>query len=277
MLGVVLIERGALDTAATHLREALQVHTTNSDLLGCLWCIEGLMRIAHRTGRLERAAQLLAFVRPERERIGAAWSPPEQQMYAALGADLVRQLGSAKHESAVRRGATMTLMEAIALALEAETGAAVPPLPPPAPRAPPLVPTLTVHALGPLRVWRDEVPLDRQAWASAKARELLVLLFCHPEGRTREQVGLAFWPDASAEEVRNNFHVTLHRLRKTLGGTQWVKHSGEQYTLDAGMTVWFDAATFERDVTAGGPAQARWGYDAARVGDHALPRGFSRG
>jgi two-component SAPR family response regulator len=61
--------------------------------------------------------------------------------------------------------------------------------------------------------------------------------------------------------VRNYFHVTLHRLRKTLGGTQWVQHSGEQYTLDAGMTVWFDAATFERDVTAGA-AQLRRDGDA---------------
>ncbi len=251
MLGLVMIERGALNTAATHLRTALRVHESNSDLLGCLWCLEGLVRIAHRTGGLERAAQLLAFLRPERERIGATWSPPERLMYEALSTDIETRLGTGTYRTAARRGETMTLTDAIAWALEADTGTWVAPPPSPAPRAPPLIPTLTVHTLGPLRVWRDEAPLDRQAWTSAKARELLVLLLCHPAGRTREQVGLAFWPDASTEEVRNNFHVTLHRLRKTLGGTQWVRHSGEQYLLDTGMTVWFDATTFERDVTAG--------------------------
>ena len=41
----------------------------------------------------------------------------------------------------------------------------------------------------------DEAPVDESA---PRTRELLVHLLAHPEGRTREQVGLAFWPDASA-------------------------------------------------------------------------------
>src|SRR2546427_15075 len=74
---------------------------------------------------------------------------------------------------------------------------------------------LTIRALGALQISQAAGPL---IWASAKPRELLLFLLCHPEGRTREQVGLAFWPEASIEQVRNSFHVTLHRLRKTLGG-----------------------------------------------------------
>ena len=262
MLGIVLVERGALDTAATHLRDALRIHADNSDVLGCLWSLEGLARIAHRTGSFERAAQLLAFARPERDRIGAAWSPPEQQVYGALVAALEQQLGAGRYGALARRGETMSLTEAVALALEAETEVS-----PPAPgrAAQTLAPgprSLVVEALGPLRVWRDGTPLDRNAWASAKPRELLLFLLCYPDGRTREQVGLAFWPDASAEQVRNNFHVTLHRLRKTLGGTQWVTHSGEQYALGTSVTVEFDAATFERDV-AGGLARLRKDGDAA--------------
>ena len=81
---------------------------------------------------------------------------------------------------------------------------------------------LRVLALGPLQVFVDG-PIDRvAAWGSARPRELLVFLLMHPEGRTKEQVGLAFWPDASPAQLRNSFHVTLHRLRKALGGAEWI-------------------------------------------------------
>ena len=39
-----------------------------------------------------------------------------------------------------------------------------------------------------------------------------------PRGAHEGAGGLEFWPDASAAQLRNNFHVTLHRLRKALGG-----------------------------------------------------------
>ncbi len=243
-LGLVLIERGALGTASTHLRDALRIHAANSDLLGCLWSLEGLARIAQRTGGSERAAQLIGFARVERDRVGAAWSPPEQRVYAALTAVLEQELGAVRHGAAAHRGEEMSLDDIVALVLDAgpDAGAAGTASP---------VSTLGVEALGPLRIRRDGTPLDRDAWASAKPRELLLFLLCHPEGRTREQVGVAFWPEASAEQVRNNFHVTLHRLRKTLGDTRWVTHAGDHYALDPGLRVEFDAATFERDVTAG--------------------------
>lgn len=243
-LGLVLIERGALGTAAAHLRDALRVHAGNSDVLGCLWSIEGLARIAQRTGLSERAAELIAFARVERDRIGAAWSPPEQRIYAALSAALDQELGASPCANAAQRGETMSLADAVTLALEAGPDACTP-----APASP--VSTLAVEALGPLRIRKDGTALDRDAWTSAKPRELLLYLLCHPDGRTREQVGLAFWPEASAEQVRNNFHVTLHRLRKTLGGARWVAHSGDQYALDHDLRIEFDAATFERDVAAG--------------------------
>ena len=74
-------------------------------------------------------------------------------------------------------------------------------------------PRLRVLALGPLQVFVGDRLIESTAWGSARPRELLVYLLMHPEGRTKEQVGLAFWPEASASQLRNNFHVTLHRLR----------------------------------------------------------------
>jgi DNA-binding SARP family transcriptional activator len=107
-----------------------------------------------------------------------------------------------------------------------------------------------VLALGPLQVFVNERLIDIAAWGSARPRELLVYLLMHPEGRTKEQVGLAFWPDASAAQLRNNFHVTLHRLRKTLGGSDWVCLSGERYRVDPSLTLEFDVDAFDRDVVS---------------------------
>jgi DNA-binding SARP family transcriptional activator len=64
-----------------------------------------------------------------------------------------------------------------------------------------------------------------------KARELLLFLVLH-ERATREQVGLALWPDASAAQVRNTFHVTLHHLRRLLGDAAWVVFDQGAYRLD---------------------------------------------
>ena len=87
---------------------------------------------------------------------------------------------------------------------------------------------------------------------------MLLFLLCHPNGATKEQIGAALWPDADPAKLRNNFHVNVHRLRKTLGGSEWVVVEGETYSLKAGID--FDAATFERDANAA--LRAR---DAARL------------
>ena len=236
MLGHVKLQRGQLEAAAADLRRALRIHAGNRDVLGCFWSLEGLARHAHLSGRPERAAHILAVVRAEREQIGAVWSVQEEREFAALGAASPLQ-------------SRTTLAELVQYALEAMPGVAdAVQSPPVAPSEHPTARTLTVRALGPVQIARGTVPL---VWASAKPRELLLFLLCHPGGRTREQVGVAFWPEASAEQVRNNFHVTLHRLRKTLGGAEWVTLTNEQYALGSQVAVDFDASRFERDAAAG--------------------------
>jgi DNA-binding SARP family transcriptional activator len=236
MLGLLRLQRGRLDAAAADLREALRIHADNRDALGSFWSLEGLARLAHLSGQPERAAQILAGVRDQRDQIGAAWSSKEQKEFDALGA-------ASQHRA-------MTLSELIAYALEVSPGLPIAVSSPSAgaSQQPSTTRSLTVRALGALQITQETVPL---VWASAKPRELLLFLLCHPDGRTREQVGLAFWPDASIEQVRNNFHVVVHRLRKTLGGAHWVTLTHDQYALDSQAVVDFDATRFERDATAG--------------------------
>jgi two-component SAPR family response regulator len=102
---------------------------------------------------------------------------------------------------------------------------------------------LRVRALGPLEIERDGEAVEE----SARSRELLLYLLCHPSGRTKEQIGAALWPDADPSKLRNNFHVTLHRLRKGLGAAEWIVVDGDTYALDRSRGLEFDAEIFERE------------------------------
>src|SRR5690349_5417676 len=114
------------------------------------------------------------------------------------------------------------------------------------------MPLLSVNALGPLEIAVDGRPLPPTAWNAAKPRELLVYLLCHPPGRTREQIGGALWPDASPAQVKNNLHVTLHELRRTLGRPDWIVFEEERYRINPRFAVEFDARQFEAEVRGRG-------------------------
>ncbi len=114
-------------------------------------------------------------------------------------------------------------------------------------------PVLRVRALGPVEVRRGDTLLD-----AGSQRDLLLFLLSHPLGATKEQIGAALWPDADPAKLRNNFHVSVHRLRKVLGGNEWVEAKGDTYAIRPGIE--YDAGTFERDANAA--LRAR---DAARL------------
>jgi DNA-binding SARP family transcriptional activator len=99
------------------------------------------------------------------------------------------------------------------------------------------------------------VPVPLAEWKYAKARELLFLLLVHPAGRTREQIGIALWPDVSTEQLRNNLHPVLHHLRRVLGGPEWILHDGGVYRFDRSRDYLFDAEELERLVAAAAAAK----------------------
>jgi DNA-binding SARP family transcriptional activator len=99
-----------------------------------------------------------------------------------------------------------------------------------------------------MTVARAGVALGPAELTPAKARELLLYLVLNPP-RTKEQIALALWPDASEARVRNAFHVTLHHLRRILGGKEAVAFDGAAYGLARGGPGG-DAAAFDCDVDA---------------------------
>src|SRR3712207_7506307 len=56
---------------------------------------------------------------------------------------------------------------------------------------------------------------------------------------TKAQIGLALWPDASPSQLRNTFHVTLHRLRNALAIADAIQVDGERYRINPALRYEF--------------------------------------
>jgi two-component SAPR family response regulator len=104
---------------------------------------------------------------------------------------------------------------------------------------------LDVRALGRVEIFREGARLENVAWRYARPRELLLYLLAQANGRTREQIGLVFWPDASATQVKNNFHVMLHHVRKAIGRADLIAFEKDRYRIAWELGVRLDARTFE--------------------------------
>lgn len=247
VLGYALLVKGDVARAAPLLLECMTALHQDPQYLFLARGLEMLGLVAGARGRLDDAARLLGAGEALRETIGAAMFQTDRQAMAPRIAELRATRGEAGFDAAWAEGRTLTFEAALALATAGQPVEALPPPPVPAP-APAAAPGLTVRALGPLEIRGG----DDAAWTSAKARELLVYLLAHPRGRTRAEIGLDFWPDASAAQVKNSFHVLLHRLRKGLGRADLVVLDDDRYRIDPAAGVWFDAAVFEHEVRAAG-------------------------
>ena len=244
VLGYALLVKGDVDAASPLLLECMTALRQDPQYLFLARGLELLGLVAGQRGRIEDAARLLGAGEALRETIGAAMFETDRQALAPRIAELRGAIGAEAFAAAWAEGRSLPFDAALALAAAVPPPPARPlPPPPPAPTAPDR-PVLVVHALGPLRIHCEDAPTE-DAWSSAKARELLVYLLCHPRGRTRAEIGLDFWPDASAAQVKNSFHVLLHRLRKGLGRPELVVLDDDRYRIDPAAGVWFDALAFE--------------------------------
>jgi predicted ATPase/DNA-binding SARP family transcriptional activator len=166
---------------------------------------------------------------------------------------LKRELGNERFETLHAEGCGITLTEALSESYGILSGAGATTHHAPMVEA---AHTLRMHALGSI-----EIDVDGQTRLGtarqSKAVELLLFLLCHPEGRTREQIGLAFWPDASTSQTKNNFHVLLHKLRRSAGTDEdLVVNQGERYRINTRFAVWFDAREFEQALSVALPRRS---------------------
>jgi len=274
-LAAVELADNRVDEAFSHFCEALPYHIELGDGWGLALDLEGLSACASLRGRHADAVRLMGAVDALRERSAVALPASDAADRALRTSRLRDKLGDA-FDALYAEGRTLSMDDVVGLATDASVQHTS------EFRVPAFVATseaetkrdgLRVLALGPLQVSIGARVVEASAWGSARPRELLVYLLMHPDGKTKEQVGLVFWPDASAPQVRNNFHVTLHRLRKVLGNPNWVTLAGDRYRIDPAAVEEFDVAAFEREVGSARRAVVRGG---GAVDIAALERALAR-
>jgi DNA-binding SARP family transcriptional activator len=237
-LGHIALLEGKRDEAIRCFRDALAIHAEIDDRWGLTHVVEGIGLILLEACEAETGTRLIAAASAAWLQLGAR--PGRDSAFEEEKAARIREaLSDDRLRIVLASGAAMSYDAMVALAREQVrrlgTAASAPA------RSP-----LSVRALGALVIERDGETVEE----SARSRELLLYLLCHPSGRTKEQIGAALWPDSDASRLRNNFHVTLHRLRKSLGAAEWIVVDGDTYALDRSRGVEFDAETFEREANA---------------------------
>jgi DNA-binding SARP family transcriptional activator len=109
---------------------------------------------------------------------------------------------------------------------------------------------LRIFALGPARVERGDHTLAPSDFGYAKPKELLFYLLSYPKGRTKAQIGLDLWAEASPSQLRGNLHEALRRLRKALGSSEWIYFRGGRYAFERSLDYSFDVEAFEAELAA---------------------------
>ncbi len=251
-LGVLHHLAGDHAAALTWLGQAVAMHRPGIDLdrWEMIPVLDGVAGVAVARGQAERAARLLGAAEAFCD-CGDVTAPLDlREFHDEFAAAARAALGDDGFDRAREQGATLDLDTALQEAAALVDGLAGPGTTPAAPLQRPAGarPVLRVLALGRLEIQRDGAAVPSAAWRAARPRELLLYLLCHRAGRSRDQIALVFWPDAAPAQIKNNFHVALHYLRKALGRTDLVLFDDERYRVNWELGVEFDAADFERDV-----------------------------
>lgn len=234
-LGRVAFADGELEEARAHFERVTEIQVNDP------WCralaMQGHACLSLMDGDHHRAATLLAAAAALRARIAAPPRPDEVAFLDALRSTCRHEIGDVRFRETWREGTVMTPEQALSARTDGTPQRWA--------RADGC--DLAVRSLGPLLIHVDGRPVNSNLARHPQVRELLVHLLWHPGGRTREQIGLVFWPEATTAQVKNRFHVLLHKLRKSLGRPELVMSEGERYRV-TGERLYFDAVEFEREM-----------------------------
>ena len=118
-------------------------------------------------------------------------------------------------------------------------------------RAVPFAPaTLVVRALGRMQVQTGIHTVSSSEWQTQAARDMFFLLLAHPEGMTKEEISLIFWPDATIEEAKFRFKNTIYRLRHALG-KECILLCQDIYRFNNGLDYEYDVEAFLKESAKG--------------------------
>jgi DNA-binding SARP family transcriptional activator len=198
------------------------------DTMGHILLMRAPASAAQRVEQHRLAAQLLGAAESLRRRCGAGIIGPDLERHDRMYAALRESLGATAFDEEHVAGSTLSLSDVFALMDDDRLHATSPDGESVAQAE---RHTVVLRVLGPFQFSRGDRVHSGEASPVGKVRELLLFLVLH-DHVSKEAVGLALWPDASAAQVRNAFHVTLHHLRRLLGPEAWIVFDRDGYRLD---------------------------------------------
>lgn len=240
------------------LRKSLSLRRESDHSHGIADAVDLAAALAARQGRLETAAELDGAAAALREASGAPRSLAQDSLLRTYLAPATEVLDRDQYEAARVRGRGQPIDLVIASVLSDQPlptlGAPVVSLSLGLDAASPVVmPTLDegvglrICALGQSKMYRDGRLLANTDWTYAKPRELLFLLLSNT-ARTKEQIGVALWPEASPGQLRAALHPALYHLRRVLGSREWVTSDHDSYAFNRKLAYWYDVDVFEANV-----------------------------
>lgn len=98
-----------------------------------------------------------------------------------------------------------------------------------------------IYTLGRFEILKDDQPLHFSGKEQKKPLELLKALIAFG-GRNvpKDRLTDALWPDADGDQAHKSFETTLSRLRRLLGGEDFIKFRARQLTLNP-LYCWVDS------------------------------------
>lgn len=109
-------------------------------------------------------------------------------------------------------------------------------------------PKLRIRGFGKIEVAADDRIITSTDWQSQTARDLFFLFLAHPEGLTKEEVGLVFWPDASPRKLKLSFKNAIYRMRHALK-VDVVIFQNEYYQFNRALDYEYDVLAFTQHFT----------------------------
>ena len=236
-LGRIRIAQGDWPAADRFLRESAALNQATDHQTWLALAVAGLARIAAARGHTTQAGQALGAIEAHFQAHSIHLDADDQAELEQHRAAVSAALTGDAFNAALKAGRALTLDQALDELPDSDRDDG---------RADRIevdaIPALRVFALGPMRVLKDEQIVT--AWPFAKVKELLFYFIAQPP-RTKAQLGLALWPDASPAQLRNSLSTTLYHLRRALGHPDWIIFAHDEYQFNRTRAYWFDVDVFE--------------------------------
>jgi two-component SAPR family response regulator len=105
-------------------------------------------------------------------------------------------------------------------------------------------PHLSIRGLGRAQVKVDGKTLSPSDWKTQSVRDLFFYFLNTSQAVSKEQVGLAFWPEIDPRKLKMRFKNDIYRLRRAIG-SKAILFDGDLYTFNRALDYDYDVEIFE--------------------------------